>query len=300
MLSTRLGVPLLLLSILLVAGCSGTPPKSGGNSYPLEGTVVEVDAPNRKITIDHEEIPNFMPAMIMPFVVREKDAALLDIVSPGDHVSARLVVPDTRYWLEELVVVKQGTPDPDATSRPRPHGLDTGEALPEVALVNQAGDTVRLSDYRGRALALTFIFTRCPLPDFCPRMMAHFEEAHAALVADEDLRSRTHLLTVSFDTEHDTPEVLLAYGKPFQRTAPPFTHWELASGTDEAIRTLAGALALHYYEEESSFAHTLRTAVIDPEGKLHSLYRGNEWTADQLVSDLRAAAGEEGQANRRY
>ena len=298
MLGTPRGVPLLLLSILLVAACSGRPPE--GKSYPLEGTVVEVDVPNRKITIDHEEIPDFMPAMIMPFVVREKDAALLDIVSPGDKVTALLVVPDSRYWLEELVVVKQGTPDPDAPPRPRPHGLDAGEALPEVALVNQAGDAVRLSDYRGRALALTFIFTRCPLPDFCPRMMAHFAKVHAALVADEYLRSRTHLLTVSFDTEHDTPEVLLAYGKPFQRTAPPFTHWELASGTDEAIRTLAGALALDYYEEEGSFAHNLRTAVIDPGGKLHTLYRANEWTADQLLSDLRAAAGAGGQVNRRY
>lgn len=291
MLGTPRGVRFLLLPILLLVVCSGTPPESGAKSYPLEGTVVEVDAPNRKITIDHEEIAGFMPAMIMPFVVREKDAALLDIVSPGDEVTALLVVPDTRYWIEQLVVVKQGILDPDAAPRPLPHGLHTGEALPEVALVNQAGDAVRLSDYRGRALALTFIFTRCPLPDFCPRMMGHFAKVHAALVADEHLRPRTHLLTVSFDTEHDTPEVLLAYGKPFQRTTPPFTHWELASGTDEAIRTLASALALDYYEEKGSFAHNLRTAVIDPEGKLHSLYRGNEWTVDQLLSDLHTAAG---------
>ena len=285
----------LLLSILVAAGCIGTPPESGAKSYPLEGTVVEVDPANRKITINHLEIPGFMPAMIMPFVVRREDAALLDIVSPGDEVTARLVVPDTRYWLEALVVVKPGTPDPDATARPLLHGLHPGEALPEVALVNQAGEAVRLSDYRGRALALTFIFTRCPLPDFCPRMMNRFAEVHDALVADEELLSRTRLLTVSFDTGHDTPEVLLAYGKPFQKTAPPFSHWELASGTEKAVRTLATALALDYYEDEGSFAHNLRTAVIDPEGNLHSLYRGNEWTAEELLLDLRAAAGEEGQ-----
>jgi protein SCO1/2 len=295
MFRARHGRCLLLLSTLVVGGCTGPPPESGAKSYPLEGTVVEVDLANRKITIDHREIPGFMPAMIMPFVVREEDAALLDIVSPGDEVTARLVVPDTRYWLEELVVVKQGTPDPNATARPLLHGLHPGEALPEVVLVNQAGEAVHLSDYRGRALALTFIFTRCPLPDFCPRMMNRFAEVHDSLVADEELLSRTHLLTVSFDTEHDTPEVLLAYGKPFQKTASPFSHWELASGTGEAVRTLAGALALDYYEEEGSFAHNLRTAVIDPEGNLHSLYRGNEWTAEELLTDLRAAAGEEGQ-----
>ena len=286
---------LLLMSILVAAGCTGPPLESGAKSYLLEGTVVEVDPANRKITINHTEIPGFMPAMIMPFAVRREDAALLDIVSPGDEVTARLVVPDTRYWLEALVVVKPGTPDPSATARPLLHGLHPGEALPEVALVNQAGDAVRLSDYRGRALALTFIFTRCPLPDFCPRMMNRFAEVHDALVDDEELLSRTHLLTVSFDTEHDTPEVLLAYGKPFQKTAPPFSHWELAGGTNEAVRTLAGALALDYDEEEGSFAHNLRTAVIDPEGNLHRLYRGNEWTAEELLLDLRAAAGEEGQ-----
>ena len=152
---------------------------------------------------------------------------------------------------------------------------------------------MRLSDYRGRALGITFIFTRCPLPDFCPRMMNHFADAHAALVADQELLTRTHLLTVSFDTEHDTPEVLLAYGKPFQKTSPEFSRWELATGTEEAIRELASALALDYYEEDGSFAHNLRTAVVDPEGNLHSLYRGNEWTVAQLLSDLRAAAGEE-------
>lgn len=284
---------LLHLSVLVVAGCAGTPSESGAKSYPLEGTVVEVDPANRKITINHEAIPGFMPAMIMPFIVRQEDAALLDIVSPGDEVTARLVVPDTRYWLEELVVVKQGTPDPAATARPLLHGLHAGEALPDVVLVNQAGEAVRLSDYRGRAVALTFIFTRCPLPDFCPRMMNRFAEVHDALAADQDLLSRTHLLTVSFDTEHDTPEVLLAYGKPFQKTTPPFSRWELASGTEASVRMLATALALDYYQEEGSFAHNLRTAVIDPEGNLHSLYRGNEWTANALLSDLRAAAASE-------
>ncbi len=280
-------LPLPLL--VLLGACTGAPPSSEGRSYPIRGTVVEVDAANRTITLDHEEIKGFMPAMVMPFVVRSKDAALLDVVTPGDEVEALLVVPDSRYWLEQLVVVKKGTPDPDVTPRPLLHGLRPGEALPDVVLVNQDSHEVRLSDYRGRAVGLTFIFTRCPMPDFCPLMMSNFSRVHAALVEDEALRSSTHLLTVSFDTEHDTPEVLLAYGKPFQKTTPPFTHWELAGGTEGEIRRLAEALALEYYEEEGSFAHTLRTAVIDPAGRLHSLYRGNEWTTEELLADLEAA-----------
>jgi protein SCO1/2 len=283
--------PLGLLLILFLSGCRGAPPDPAAKSYPLKGKVVAVDAADRKVTIDHEEIVGFMPAMTMAFVVLEKDAALLEGVTPGDEVTARLVAPDSRYWIEDLVVVKHGTPDPNAAPLPGVHALHEGESLPDVTLVNQDGEAVSLSDYRGRALALTFIFTRCPLPDYCPLMMKNFAAVHAALVADEALAARTHLLTVSFDTEHDTPEVLRAFGKPFQKTDPPFTHWELASGTEEAIRTLGGPLGLDYVEESRSFTHNLRTAVVDPEGKLHILRRGNEWTPEELVADLRAAAG---------
>jgi protein SCO1/2 len=283
--------PFPLLLTFSLAGCSGPPPEAGAKSYPLKGKVVSVDAANRKVTIDHEEIVGFMPAMTMAFVVLEKDAALLDGVTPGDEVTARLVTPDSRYWIEDLVVVKHGTPDPNAEPPSHEHALHPGEALPDVHLVNQDGEEVSLSDYRGRALALTFVFTRCPLPDYCPLMMKNFAAAHAALVADDDLAASTHLLTVSFDTAHDTPEVLRAFGKPFQETDPLFTHWELASGTDEAIRALGGPLGLDYVEESRSFTHNLRTAVVDPEGKLHVLRRGNEWAPEELVADLRAAAG---------
>ena len=289
--STLRLVSLPLLLLVLSVGCGGPPPDAGPKSYPLEGKVVSIDAANRKITIDHEEIVNFMPAMTMAFVVLEKDAALLEGVTPGDEVTARLVAPDSRYWIEDLVVVKKGTPDPNATPPPHEHGLHPGEAVPDVALVNQDGEAVRISDYRGRALALTFVFTRCPLPDYCPLMMKNFGAAHAALAADEDLAASTHLLTVSFDTAHDTPEVLRAFGEPFQKTDPPFTHWELASGTDEAIRTLGGPLGLDYVEESRSFTHNLRTAVVDPDGNLHALRQGNEWTPEDLVADLRAAGG---------
>ncbi len=282
---------LALVAAILSAGCGPAPPESDGKSYSLRGTVVAVDPANRKITIDHEEIPGFMPAMTMPFVVLEKDAALLEIVSPGDEVTARLVVPDTRYWIDDLVVIKKGVADPNAPPPTAGHALHPGDVLPDVALVNQEGETVRLSDYRGRALALTFIFTRCPMPDFCPLMMKNFAAVEATLVADADLRAGTHLLTVSFDTEYDSPEVLRAYGEPWQQTDPPFAHWELASGTEEAVRTLGVALGLDYVEESRSFTHNLRTAVIDPDGKLHRLHRGNEWSPDELADDLRAAAG---------
>jgi len=292
MLSLHRTVTPVVLAAALVAACSGKAPEDRAKSYPLTGTVVAVAVDERTLTIAHEDIPGFMPAMTMDFVVLPEDAALLENVSPGDEVSARLVVPDSRYWLEDLVVVKKGAVDPNALPQEASREIRPGDPLPDVALVNQDGDAIRISDYRGRTVALTFVFTRCPFPEFCPRMMARFAAAEAALVADEEMRERTHLLTVSFDPEHDTPEVLRDYGAPYQKTEPPFTHWELATGTDEAIRTLGEALGLTYVEESQSFAHNLRTAVIDPEGRLAARLRGNEWTSEQLVAEIQEAAGE--------
>lgn len=284
---------LILLGALAVAGCQRPAPTPTAKRYPVNGKVVAVDVADRKITIDHQDIPGFMPAMIMPFVVLEKDQALLDAISPGDEITATLVTPDTRYWIEEIVVVRKGTPDPNAPPQPQAREPQPGDAVPDVALVNQDGQAIRLADYRGKAVALTFIFTRCPLPDFCPLMMKNFAQAHATLVADSKLAARTRLLAVSFDTQHDTPAVLRAYGKPFQKTTPPFAQWQLASGTDSAIRTLGDALGLDYEEETGSFTHNLRTAVIDPQGKLFRFYRGNDWKPAELVADLRSAAGAE-------
>ena len=281
----------LALVAVLAAACAREKPPAGPTRYPLKGTVVEVDAANRKVTIAHEDIPGFMPAMTMPFVLLEKDAALLQGVGPGDEVTATLVVPDSRYWLEDLAVVKKGTPDPNATPVPRAHEAHPGDALPDVALVDQDARAFRLADLRGKALALTFVFTRCPLPDFCPLMMKRFAEAHVLLEKDLALADRARLLTISFDTTHDTPAVLRAFGLPFQKSTPPFARWSLATGEESAIRTLGGALELDYVEESRSFTHNLRTAVVDPQGRLRRLLRGNEWTSEELVAELRAAAG---------
>jgi protein SCO1/2 len=121
-------------------------------------------------------------------------------------------------------------------------------------------------------------------------MMRNFAAAHATLTSDPRLAAHTHLLTVSFDTKHDTPAVLRAFGRPFQRTAPPFTHWTLASGKEEAIRALGRALELDYVEEDRSFTHNLRTAVLSPDGRLRRLFRGNDWKPEELIAELKAAA----------
>ncbi len=282
---------LLKLALLLgiaILSCRREAPAPAGARHPLKGRAVSVDLARRAITIAHEDIPGLMPAMTMEFVVLEKDAPLLQQVSPGDQVTATLVVPDSRYWLEDLVVVKKG--EPGAATVTRAPIARLGEALPDVPLVDQDGKPFRLSRLQGRAYALTFVYTRCPLPDFCPLMMRHFAAAEAALLAEPTLFGRTALVTVSFDPKHDTPAVLRAFGLPFQKTSPPFAHWRLATGTDQALRPLGAALELDYVEDEGSFTHNLRTAVVDPRGRLVRLLRGNDWKPEDLVAALREAA----------
>jgi protein SCO1/2 len=280
-----------LLAVCLAPACRRDAPARGAKRYPIQGRVVEVDATNRSVTLAHQDIPGFMPAMTMPFVVLEKEAALLKAMAPGNSLRATLVVSDSRYWLEELVLVGPAVLIADARPAAAVREPQPGDAVPDVELLDQSGRALRLVDYRGRALALSFVFTRCPLPDYCPFLMRGFARAHAALVADPSLARRTALLTVSFDVEHDTPAVLRAYGLPFQSSTPPFSHWRLATGRLDQIQRLGAAVGLEFSEEDRSFTHNLRTAVLERDGRLRRLFRGNDWTPEELVAELRAAAG---------
>lgn len=282
-------LPPALVVACLVPGCRREAPAPDARRYPIEGRVVEVDPASRSVTLAHQDIPGFMPAMTMPFVVLEKDAALLREMAPGDSLKATLVVPDSRYWLEELVLVKPAVPVAGPAAD-RPREPQPGDMAPDVALIDQHGKPLRVADYRGRALALTFVFTRCPMPDFCPFLMQGFARAHERLIADPALARATALLTVSFDVEHDTPPVLLAYGLPFQKTRPPFSHWRLASGRLDAVRALAGFAGLDFHEQDRSFTHNLRTAVLERDGRLRRLFRGNDWKVEELLAELTAAA----------
>ncbi|HEX9202606.1 MAG TPA: SCO family protein, partial [Vicinamibacteria bacterium] len=119
----------------------------------------------------------------------------------------------------------------------------------------------------------------------------NFEAASKALAAEPALQARTHLLSISFDPEHDTPEVLKRYGRAFAGEGPrPFAHWEFASGSDAEIRRLGGFLGLDYDPDQGMWVHNLRTAVVGPDGTLVRSIRGSDWKPQDLVADLRAAA----------
>ncbi len=284
---------LTFIAFLVVVLVASPACRKGGAAvkrYPVKGKVTEVDLGQKLLTLDHQDIPGYMPAMIMPFPV--KDDQLLKVAAPGDEVTASLVITrDNRYWLEDLVVTRKTPEGARPSARPAHREPEPGEAVPDVALVNQDGKRIRLADYRGHALALTFIYTRCPLPEFCPRMSRNFEAAAKALAAEPALQAQTHLLSISFDPEHDTPEVLKSYGRPFAGEGPrPFAHWEFASGPEAEIRRLGGFLGLDYDPDQGMWVHNLRTAVVGPDGRLVRSLRGSDWKPEDLVAELRGAA----------
>jgi protein SCO1 len=285
----RSPLPAALLVVALFLPATACRKPVPAQRYPVKGKVVEVAVPEKQLIVEHEDIPGYMPAMTMPFPV--KDDALLKITAVGDTVTASLVIQGSRYWLEDVVVTRRALDATPPPPRPKAGFPETkpGESLPDVVLLNQDGRKVRLADFRGRAFALTFIYTQCPLPDYCPLMSRNFEQVEKALSADPALFGRTHLFSISFDTAHDTPEVLKRYGQAFAGTGR-FMHWEFVSGSDGEIRRLGGAVGLEYDPDKGMWVHNLRTAVVGADGKLVRTIRGNDWKPDELVADLRAGA----------
>jgi protein SCO1/2 len=274
-----------LSAALATVGCVSDEPATTAAERRLEvrGKVVSTDERQREVTIAHEEIPGYMEAMTMPFTVLNWE----DLVGvlPGDRVRATLVVTEGRSWLEELTVIgaeEMGTilhmTDPSP-----------GMPVPPLALVNQDGAPLRFDGYRGKALAVTFIFTRCPLPDYCILMSENFKAVQRTLRASPALFERTHLVSVSIDPEYDTPAVLRAYGDRLMGAEPRFDHWEFATGTPEQVRQVAEFFGLSYETEDGQIVHSLRTVVVGPGGEVFEVLRGNDWKPEDVVASLRKA-----------
>jgi protein SCO1/2 len=213
----------------------------------------------------------------------------------GDTIQATLVVSGDLTWIENPVIVHT-EPDSNATQQPsstQPHEPETGTEVPDFTLTNQDGKKIRLSDYRGRALAVTFIYTRCPLPDFCTLMSNNFAEINRALAREPDLAAKTLLLSVSVDPSYDTPKVLRSYGAAHtgNYADEKFEHWEFASGDADEVRRMANFFGLTYTQDGEQIVHSLRTVVIAPDGKLYKIYRGNEWKPDEIINDFRQLVG---------
>lgn len=277
-----LAIAAAVAPLVVVVACK---PRATGQQkrYELKGKVVSVDRSAGKATIEHEDIPGYMPGMTMPFTVKEKWA--MDVISEGDRVQATLVAGESGSWLEEIVIV-QG--EPDSSSLEGAGGPKPGDEVPDFALHNQDGKPITMNDYRGRFLLITFIYTRCPLPDYCPLMSRNFAVIEESLRTDPRLYAETHLLSVSVDPEYDKPAVLRSYGAGFV-DEPRFDHWELATGTAEQVRMAAEYFGLRYWREKDQVIHSLATALIGPDGKVVKTYRGNEWKPGEVLTALKFA-----------
>jgi protein SCO1/2 len=286
----RTGLPFAttVFACLALTRCAAEPDRT----YPLRGQILGIEQPRpdgrRQLTVKHEDIPNFMPAMTMPYAVQEP----AERVQAGDLVTATLVVnPGGEVYLTNLK--KTGHAELPAGAGPVKimDVMKPGDEVPGDSLQDQAGVARKLSDWRGQALAVTFVYTRCPLPDFCPMLDRRFGELQRALAADLQLGDRVHLVSVSFDPAHDTPAVIQAHAKA--RGADPRT-WSYLTGTPDAIGRFTSRFGVSTIADTNTaetFTHNLRTAVIDRKGRLVKIHSGNEWTVETLLAELREASG---------
>lgn len=274
---------LLTVFVMACAACAAAA-CSRAREFELRGQILAVDRQRQEITITHDDIRGFMPGMTMAFKVN--DAALLDGREPGDLVKATLVVRDADAHLSSIEKTGHAAL---ATPPPAPYVdiLQPGEAVPDVTLVDEGGNPHQLAASRGRVVAVTFTYTRCPLPDFCPRMDRQFQAAQREILADPDLRDRASLLSVSFDPAFDTPAVLTGHAA---RLGTDPRVWHFVTGSPEAIASLAsrfGTSIIRDPSNASDITHNLRTAVIASDGTLATIFKGNEWTPADLLRALR-------------
>lgn len=281
-----------LIIILVLIFCMALPACTRGRTtgnerrYDLKGRVVSLDKAEYKVVIAHEDIPGLMDAMTMPFML--KDDWTFDVMNVGDDIQATLVVDGDRSWLENPVISRSnpkqnGVTVPGNSTEPLP-----GKEVPDFSLTNQNGKRIHLQQYRGRALLVTFIYTRCPLPEYCPLMSTNFAWLDRELQGNTELQGKTHLLSVSIDPTYDTPKIIRDYGaaqtgKYEQET---FHHWEFATGEPEEIRRIAEFFGLTYSKESDQIIHSLRTALIAPDGRIFKIYRGNEWKPAEVLRDM--------------
>jgi protein SCO1/2 len=275
----------LVLSLLLVFALRQ---RSGARLYAADGRIVELDAGAGWVAIDHEDIPGFMPAMTMRFGVA--DPALLAGLVRDDLVRFELEATSDDLRIRRLR--KTGHAPGTHPAAAPPGALSLGEELPQVTLEDEDGRTVTLTKLRGAPFAVTFIFTRCPLVEFCPRFTGNFAAVQQRL--GTRFPGRFRLLSVTIDPAYDRPAILKRYAAA--HGADPRI-WSFLTGAESEIRRIADACGVGFWTEGGSVNHTAACAVVDSSGRLYKLYRGTGWTAEEVIMDLAALLGQEAGAS---
>ena len=252
-----------------------------------------MDRAAKKATIDHDKIEGYMEGMTMEFPIHAD--WVWDDLTPGSEIKAELVVDNSAkepFWLEDIGIVAAARPD----QSPVPINekfAQIGKPAPDFSLTNQDGHQISLKDFRGKALAITFIYAKCPLPDYCIRMSTNFSDLANDLSANPDLKDKIRLLSISFDPANDTPAKLREYGLGYlgHGAKPDFTIWQLAVGKEAEVRRIADFFNLRYEvdpNDKAQISHSLRTVIIGPDGKVTMIFAGNQWTPGELLKELKA------------
>jgi protein SCO1/2 len=245
------------------------------------------------VTLDHEAVPGFMEAMTMPYKL--KDPSIVSELHPGDRITARILVQQDAAGfrapeLDNIVVIAQARPDYKPAVEY--HIPQVGDAVPDFHLLNQSDHPIHLGQFKGKVLVATFIYTRCPLADYCPRMSHNFADIDKTLSADPALYSQTHLLSISFDPAYDTPAVLRSYGGAYtgNYTKETFAHWDFAAPSEKELEEVTKFFGVGVTPgENKTLNHSLSTVVIGKDGKVAAWYPTNDWKPDEVVAAIKKA-----------
>ncbi len=279
---------LVLVSWLMLAGCQGNAPQPEEPGYPLKGTVVAADPAKGEVSIDGQAIPGLMGAMTMSYKLAQPNIA--SELHPGDQLTARLRISKSTSVLDQIVVTAQAQPDYKPA---RFYNVPSiGQAVPDFKFLNQDGKTISVDQFRGKFLLVTFIYTRCPLPDYCIRMSRNFAEIQKQVAADPQLSAKVHLLSISFDPAYDTPRVLRSYGQTYtgQHGSGAFTLWDFAVPPKTELDKVDQFFDVGVSGgANQTLTHSLSTAVITPTGTILRWYPSNDWEPSAVVDELKQA-----------
>jgi len=257
--------------------------------YDTRGVVRGFSPDRSTIEIQHENIPDFMPSMTMPFVTR--DPKQIADLRTGDAISFRMAVTKKDFWIENVKKIRRedvNVAEPKRTSpvsADRDARLTEGDKMPPFTLTNQNGERISLDTFHGNSLVLTFVFTRCPVPNFCPRMSNNFGELQETIKSSTGTLANARLLSVTLDPAYDTPKVLSDYAG-FHHADSKI--WNFATGDEKAIDSLTRAFSVYRQNEGGTISHGLATALINKEGRIDKIWRGNAWTPAEIIKEIQA------------
>ena len=282
-----------------ITGCRGTAnapaaATTPSQQYPVRGIVLSTDPANGEVLLKHDAIPGLMPAMTMSY--RLDNPSILSELHPGDLITATLLADHdaagpTNLRLTNIVVIAQARPDYKPAVNY--HVPTKGDAVPNFKLLNQSNHTIDLKQFRGKVVLMTFIYTRCPLSDYCPRMSHNFAAIDKTLQSDPALYKDTHLLSVSFDPTYDTPKVLRSYGEAYtgNYVNETFQHWEFAAPSVAELPTMEQFFDVGVTPgENGTLQHSLSTVVIGKNGKIFAFWPTNDWTTAEVLAQIHSAA----------